>query len=84
MNMLISTSDYIILWLIFLMYWSFLEVLIPSETYYVENIKSTNFILGQIFNLHFIYNFFFSQLKKEQESLIFIRPSWDGPYYVIG
>jgi hypothetical protein len=46
MNMLISTSDYIILWLIFLMYWSFLEVLIPSETYYVENIKSTNFILG--------------------------------------
>jgi len=32
--------------LICLMYWSFLEVLKPSETYYVENIKSTNFILG--------------------------------------
>ena len=28
------------------MYWSFLEVLIPNETYYVENIKSINFILG--------------------------------------
>ena len=28
------------------MYWSFLEVLKPSETYYVENIKSTNYILG--------------------------------------
>jgi hypothetical protein len=29
------------------LYWSFLEVLKPSETYYVENIKSTNFILVQ-------------------------------------
>jgi hypothetical protein len=29
------------------MYWSFLEVLKPSETCYVENIKSTNFILGR-------------------------------------
>jgi hypothetical protein len=28
------------------MYWSFLEDLLPNETYYVENIKSTNFILG--------------------------------------
>jgi hypothetical protein len=28
------------------MYWSFLEALKPSETYYVENVKSTNFILG--------------------------------------
>jgi hypothetical protein len=28
------------------MYWSFLEILKPSETCYVENIKSTNFILG--------------------------------------
>ena len=41
-----STSDYIILRLICLMYWSFLKVSKPSETYYVENIKSTNFILG--------------------------------------
>jgi hypothetical protein len=29
------------------MYWSFPEVWIHSETYYVENIKSTNFILVQ-------------------------------------
>jgi len=28
------------------MYGSFLEDLPPNETYYVENIKSTNFILG--------------------------------------
>jgi hypothetical protein len=28
------------------MYWSFLKDLLPNETYYVENIKSTNFILG--------------------------------------
>ena len=28
------------------MYWSFLENLLPNETYYVENIKSTNFISG--------------------------------------
>jgi hypothetical protein len=28
------------------MHWSFLEDLKPSETYYGENIKSTNFILG--------------------------------------
>jgi hypothetical protein len=41
-----STSDYIILRLICLMHWSLLEVLIPSETYHVQNIKSTNFILG--------------------------------------
>ena len=47
MNTLISTFDYIILRIICLMYWSFLEVLIPSETYYVENIKWTNFILVQ-------------------------------------
>jgi hypothetical protein len=26
------------------MYWSFLEGLLPNETYYIENIKSTNFI----------------------------------------
>jgi hypothetical protein len=26
------------------MYWSFLEDLLPNETYYVENIKSKNFI----------------------------------------
>jgi hypothetical protein len=32
------------------MFWSFLEVLKPSETYYVENIKSTNFILVQTQN----------------------------------
>jgi hypothetical protein len=32
------------------MYWSFLEVFKPSETYYVENIKSTNFILVQTQN----------------------------------
>jgi hypothetical protein len=32
------------------MYWSFLEVLIPSETYHVQNIKSTNFILVQTHN----------------------------------
>jgi len=29
------------------MYWSFLEDLLPNETYYVENIKYTNFILGK-------------------------------------
>jgi hypothetical protein len=29
------------------MYWGFLEVLKPSETCYVENINSTNFILVQ-------------------------------------
>jgi hypothetical protein len=30
------------------MYWSFLEDLLPNETYiyYAKNIKSTNFILG--------------------------------------
>jgi hypothetical protein len=28
------------------MYSSFLEDLLPNKTYYVENIKSTNFILG--------------------------------------
>ena len=28
------------------MYWSFLKVLNPSETYYVKNIKSANCILG--------------------------------------
>jgi hypothetical protein len=28
------------------MIWSFLVDLLPNETYYVENIKSTNFILG--------------------------------------
>jgi hypothetical protein len=28
------------------MYWSFLEGLLPNETYYIENIKSTNFILS--------------------------------------
>jgi hypothetical protein len=28
------------------MYWSFLEGLLSNETYYIENIKSTNFILG--------------------------------------
>jgi hypothetical protein len=28
------------------MFWNFLENLLPNETYYVENIKSTNFILG--------------------------------------
>jgi hypothetical protein len=28
------------------MYWSFLEDFLPNETYRVENIKSTNFILG--------------------------------------
>jgi cell division protein YceG involved in septum cleavage len=28
------------------MYWSFLEGLLPNETYYIENIKSTNFILN--------------------------------------
>jgi hypothetical protein len=32
------------------MYWSFLEVLKPSETYYVENLKSTNFISVQTQN----------------------------------
>jgi hypothetical protein len=50
MNTLISTSDYIILRLICLMYWSFLKVLIPSETCHVENIKSMNFILVQTQN----------------------------------
>jgi hypothetical protein len=29
------------------MYWSFLEDLLPNETYYVENIKYTNFSLGK-------------------------------------
>jgi hypothetical protein len=28
------------------MYWSFLGDLLPNETYYVENIKSKNFITG--------------------------------------
>ena len=28
------------------MYWSFLEDLLPNETDYVENIKSTTFILS--------------------------------------
>ena len=28
------------------MSWSFLEDLLSNETYYVENIKSTNFIFG--------------------------------------
>ena len=39
-------SYYIIIRLICLMYGSFLEDLSPNETYYVENIKTTNFILG--------------------------------------
>jgi hypothetical protein len=47
------TSDYTILRLICLMDWSYLEVLIPSETYYVEDIKSTNFILVQTQNSWF-------------------------------
>jgi hypothetical protein len=46
LNLLLYYTDHIILRLICLMYWSFLEVLKPSKTYYVENIKSTNFILG--------------------------------------
>ena len=45
-----SNSDYIILRLICLMHCSFLEVLIPSETYQVQNINSTNFILVQTQN----------------------------------
>jgi hypothetical protein len=28
------------------MHWSFLEDLLPNETFYVENIKATHFILG--------------------------------------
>jgi hypothetical protein len=32
------------------MYWSFLEGLLPNETYYIENIKSTNIILGTYTN----------------------------------
>jgi hypothetical protein len=34
------------------MYWSFLKNLLPNETSYVENIKSTNFILGTNTKIH--------------------------------
>ena len=39
-----------------LMHWSFLEIVLPNETYYVENIKSTNFIFGYKHKIHEITN----------------------------
>ena len=34
------------------MYWSFLENSLPNETFYGENIKLTNFILGIDTEIH--------------------------------
>ena len=42
-------TDYAILRFVCLMIWSFLVDLLPDETCYFENIKSTNFILGTVF-----------------------------------
>ena len=49
------------------MIWSFLVDLLPDETYYVENIQSTNFILGKntkSTNLRIHKLVFFNQTTK--------------------
>ena len=86
MNTLISTSTsyYIIIQLICLMNWSFLEDLLPNETYNVDNIKYTNFISGKntkSTNLQIHEFVIFNQTKKidAHEEKYFHsnqRPTW--------
>ena len=65
------------------MYWSFIEVLKPIETYYVENIKSTNFILGTNTKIHKFTNpWIFNQTTKidtHEEKYLYSIQSNVGP-----